>query len=70
MAVGRAGDWTIQGPGAKFFARIEPVLMHPATMSERYPVTPDGRYFVVRGRLWRCANPALPIFRTVTDAPS
>lgn len=26
----------------------------------RYPVTPDGRYFVVRGRLWRRANPALP----------
>lgn len=25
-----------------------------------YPVTPDGRYFVVRGRLWRRANPALP----------
>ena len=25
----------------------------------RYPTTPDGRYFVVRGRLWRCANPAL-----------
>jgi hypothetical protein len=24
-----------------------------------YPTTPDGRYFVVRGRLWRCANPAL-----------
>lgn len=24
-----------------------------------YPVTPDGRYFVVRGRLWRCTNPAL-----------
>ncbi|PPK92341.1 hypothetical protein CLV92_11587 [Kineococcus xinjiangensis] len=24
------------------------------------PVTPDGRYLVVRGRLWRCANPALP----------
>jgi hypothetical protein len=24
------------------------------------PATPDGRYFVVRGRLWRCANPALP----------
>ena len=21
-----------------------------------YPVTPDGRYVVVRGRLWRCAN--------------
>lgn len=26
----------------------------------KYPVTPDGRYFVVRGRLWRMANPALP----------
>lgn len=25
----------------------------------KYPVTPDGRYFVVRGRLWRCSNPAL-----------
>lgn len=23
------------------------------------PETPDGRYFVVRGRLWRCANPRL-----------
>jgi hypothetical protein len=27
--------------------------------SEQYPVTPDGRYFVVRGRLWRTSNPAL-----------
>lgn len=25
----------------------------------RYPVTPDGRYFVVRGRLWRMADPRL-----------
>jgi hypothetical protein len=24
-----------------------------------HPVTPDGRYFVVRGRLWRCADPQL-----------
>jgi hypothetical protein len=24
-----------------------------------YPVTPDGRYFVVKGRLWRCTNPNL-----------
>jgi cobalamin biosynthesis Mg chelatase CobN len=24
-----------------------------------YPRTPDGRYFVVRGRLWRLSNPAL-----------
>jgi hypothetical protein len=28
----------------------------PAT----YPTTPDGRYFVVRGRLWRKTNPNLP----------
>ena len=25
-----------------------------------HPVTPDGRYFVVRGRLWRTTNPGLP----------
>lgn len=25
----------------------------------KHPVTPDGRYFVVRGRLWRKANPSL-----------
>ena len=24
-----------------------------------YPVTPDGRYFVVRGRLWRRSDPSL-----------
>lgn len=23
------------------------------------PVTPDGRYLVVRGRLWRCSDPSL-----------
>lgn len=28
---------------------------HPAN----HLVTPDGRYFVVRGRLWRMSNPAL-----------
>ncbi|RZA32488.1 MAG: hypothetical protein EOP92_25755 [Lysobacteraceae bacterium] len=27
--------------------------------SPRYPDTPDGRYFVVAGRLWRTSNPAL-----------
>ena len=25
-----------------------------------HPTTSDGRYFVVRGRLWRLSNPALP----------
>ena len=30
-----------------------------ASDRERHPRTPDGRYFVVRGRLWRTSNPAL-----------
>jgi hypothetical protein len=25
----------------------------------KYPDTPDGRYFVVKGRLWRSSNPDL-----------
>ena len=29
-------------------------------MPADYPTTPDGRYFVVRGRLWRRSNPHLP----------
>ncbi|WP_342723448.1 hypothetical protein [Sphingomonas palmae] len=29
------------------------------TTTDRAPVTPDGRYLVVRGRLWRRSNPAL-----------
>lgn len=37
------------------------MLLLDKTRPERgdHPVTPDGRYFVVRGRLWRRANPAL-----------
>ncbi len=31
----------------------------PARDPPAHPVTPDGRYFVVRGRLWRLSNPAL-----------
>ena len=27
--------------------------------AKAYPDTPDGRYFVVRGRLWRKSDPAL-----------
>jgi hypothetical protein len=34
--------------------------------AKAYPVTPDGRYFVVRGRLWRCTDPHLdPTHRAV-----
>ncbi len=29
------------------------------TATTDHPTTPDGRYFVVRGRLWRKSNPAL-----------
>lgn len=32
----------------------------PARADAPFPVTPDGRYFVVRGRLWRCSDPTLP----------
>ena len=28
-------------------------------MAKDYPRTPDGRYFVSKGRLWRCTDPAL-----------
>lgn len=32
--------------------------LHAMTYSQPL-TTPDGRYIIVRGRLWRCANPAL-----------
>jgi len=38
--------------------RVE-VCMSSSPSSEKYPHTPDGRYFVVRGRLWRLSNPHL-----------
>lgn len=28
-------------------------------MRKSYPHTPDGRYFVSKGRLWRCTDPGL-----------
>ncbi len=38
--------------------------MGRAPSIDQYPRTPDGRYFVVRGRLWRLSNPDLePIER-------
>ena len=39
-------------------------------MPTRYPVTPDGRYFVVRGRLWRTTDPGLApdVRQTLVDA--
>ncbi|MCD6077042.1 MAG: hypothetical protein K0R89_980 [Ramlibacter sp.] len=35
-------------------------LGHSPSVAPTYPTTPDGRYFVVRGRLWRKTNPHLP----------
>ncbi|HEY8359743.1 MAG TPA: DUF3253 domain-containing protein [Ramlibacter sp.] len=35
-------------------------LARTPAAADAYPTTPDGRYFVVRGRLWRKANPDLP----------
>jgi hypothetical protein len=32
-----------------------------ASPGKAHPVTPDGRYFVVRGRLWRCSDPRLDL---------
>ncbi|RZJ95082.1 MAG: hypothetical protein EOO76_20845 [Novosphingobium sp.] len=34
--------------------------MADKTRAGAHPITPDGRYFVVRGRLWRMSDPALP----------
>lgn len=37
-----------------------PALMRCTAMRSPPPTTPDGRYIVVRGRLWRRADPSLP----------
>lgn len=34
-------------------------MQREATVGGNHPVTPDGRYFVVRGRLWRMSDPSL-----------
>lgn len=40
---------------------VETGFRYSATMPthQKYPSTPDGRYFVVAGRLWRMSNPNL-----------
>ena len=44
-------------PGGQLRGPIR--LGRPAPDVAGHPVTPDGRYFVVRGRLWRTSNPHL-----------
>jgi hypothetical protein len=34
-------------------------MTHDRKIAGGHPVTPDGRYMVVRGRLWRLSDPAL-----------
>lgn len=46
-----AGKRTAPGPWLGYSLFMPP--------PERYPSTPDGRYFVVAGRLWRTSNPSL-----------
>lgn len=36
-----------------------PTVADKRSRGKAYPVTPDGRYFVVKDRLWRCTNPQL-----------
>lgn len=31
-----------------------------ASVTARAPTTPDGRYFLIAGQLWRSTNPAIP----------
>jgi hypothetical protein len=36
-------------------------ILFKGASQPQHPVTPDGRYFVVRGKLCRMANPDLPL---------
>lgn len=40
--------------------RIDRLRLCQRLKHMKHPITPDGRYIVVRGRLWRVANPHLP----------
>lgn len=61
----RAGLLEIRQGGGRVDADAElrgPIrLARSASGTPGPPTTPDGRYFVVRGRLWRKANPLLPL---------
>lgn len=61
---GRAGHGS-KTRSKRFVAWPWKVAARPArSMSkvsrQSYPVTPDGRYFLVSGRLWRATNQPLP----------
>ncbi len=47
------------GRGAQRTGKAPPRQQIRRLPLNAHPTTPDGRYFVVRGRLWRCSNPLL-----------
>ena len=64
-AGGRRPVGVLDAPGAAWpwtASRQDPVRRYPPDVpTPTAPsITPDGRYLVVRGRLWRLSNPALP----------
>ena len=56
LDVRQGGGTVVPGEELRGPIRLGRVIPQPAGQ----PTTPDGRYFVVRGRLWRKANPNLP----------
>lgn len=47
------------GQGAAFLLSAPPSPLTPYPPSMPPLITPDGRYLIVRGRLWRTTNPGL-----------
>ena len=60
--VARASEKSRLRSGCGSTSRVLPIrfdTMRNISRPKKYPNTPDGRYFVVKGRLWRCSNPDL-----------
>ena len=58
IAVARVADANDfdKAPRCGAYVHVQVMMTGPP---RKYPTTPDRRYFVVRGRLWRCSNPEL-----------
>lgn len=54
------GHATVASLTALSQRRQQRVASRGEHVSEHGPTTPDGRYFMVAGRLWRSTNPAIP----------
>jgi hypothetical protein len=65
LAVAMAADGLLEiRQGGRVIPNGDPLrgpirLARPAGALPGHPITPGGRYLVVRGRLWRMANPHL-----------